>query len=247
MEIVKGIDMLEIPVIIMGAPSIIYPTLIWDSDSVVLIDAGYPGQLSLIHNAFEKAGVPFNKLNITILTHQDIDHIGNLLSIQKELPNVKALTHEEEKAYIQGDKCPVKVAQLETSLNSLSPEMKVIYEKLKAGFQSCKAKIDKTLIDREQLPYCGGITVIYTPGHTPGHICLYHNDSKTLIAGDLLVIEEGILVKTQPSINFDNDLMQKSLKKLTQYDISQVICYHGGVFKDNVKGRIAELAECKLV
>jgi len=245
MKVDQGIEMLEIPANVMGTPNITYPTLIWDSDTIVLIDTGYPGQLSLIRDAFDKAGVPFDKLTITILTHQDIDHIGNLLSIQKELPSVKALAHAEEKAYIQGDKCPIKVAQLEASLDSLPPEMKVIYKKLKAGFQSCLAKIDKILTDQEELPYCGGIIVIYTPGHTPGHICLYHKQSKTLIAGDLLGVEEGMLVKTSPSINFDNDLVQKSLKKITQYDVDNVICYHGGLFKNNVNGRITELAECK--
>ncbi|ACV62989.1 beta-lactamase domain protein [Desulfofarcimen acetoxidans DSM 771] len=241
MKVDKGIEMLEISANVMGKPGIIYPTLIWSNDEVVLIDAGFPDQIALFRDAFKKAGVPFNKLKIIILTHQDIDHIGSLLSIQTELPNVKVLAHEEEKAYIQGDKSPIKVAQLEARLNSLSPEGKAIYEKLKAGFQNCKAKIDKTLMGQEELPYCGGITVIYTPGHTPGHICLYHKQSKTLISGDLLSIEEGRLIKTPSFVDFDNDLAKNSLKKLIQYDIEKVICYHGGLFKDKTNTRIAEL------
>jgi len=34
----------------------------------------------------------------------------------------------------------------------------------------------------------------------------------------------------------------KSLKKLTQYDIETVICYHGGVYRDDANTRLAELA-----
>jgi glyoxylase-like metal-dependent hydrolase (beta-lactamase superfamily II) len=79
--------------------------------------------------------------------------------------------------------------------------MKSIYEKLRAGFQSSKVNVDRTLKDGEELPYCGGISVIFTPGHTLGHICLYHKQSKTLIAGDILDIDGGKLVTAKPSTN----------------------------------------------
>lgn len=38
---------------------------------------------------------------------------------------------------------------------------------------SPKAKVDKILFDGEELSFCGGIQVIFTPGHTQGHISLY--------------------------------------------------------------------------
>ncbi|MBC2581121.1 MBL fold metallo-hydrolase [Clostridium sp. DJ247] len=244
MKIANGVEMLEISTNAMGIPSIVNPTLICDNDTVILVDAGYPGQLPEIREAIEKVGVSLDKLNMVILTHQDIDHIGSVSSILKELPNsVKILAHEEEKAYIEGDKLLIKTAQLEAKLNSLPEEMRSIYEKLKAGYQNCKVKVDKTLIDGEELPYCGGITVIYTPGHTLGHICLYLKQSKTLITGDVLVVKGGILAKASSFTNFDMDLSIKSLKKLTKYDIETVICYHGGLYKDNVNQCIKELAK----
>lgn len=120
--------------------------------------------------------------------------------------------------------------------------MKIIYENLKTGFQSSRVNVDKTLIDGQELPYCGGITVVYTPGHTPGHICLYLKQWKILIAGDILSIKEDLLVKASQDINFDNELNIKSIKKLMNYDIETVICYHGGIYKDDVNKRISELA-----
>ena len=243
MKIANGIYMLEISANIMGTPSVINPTLIWDNDTVILIDTGFPGQLPQIREAIEKAGVSIDKLNMVILTHQDIDHVGSLSSILKELPNsVEVLAHKEEKAYIQGEKLPVKVAQLEAHLNSLPNEMKAIYEKLKDFYENNKSNVSKTITDGEELPYCGGITVIYTPGHTPGHICLYLKYCKTLIAGDILQIDGGILIQAPQSTNFDIDLSIISLKKLMQYDIEAVICYHGGLYRGNANKRIAELA-----
>ena len=243
MRIANGIEMLEIPSNVMGKQNIINPTLIWDEDTVILVDSGFPGQLHQIREAIEKAGVSFSKLNMVILTHHDIDHIGNLSGIVKELPGkVKVLAHEEEKPYIDGEKPPIKVDQLEAKLNSLPAEMKAIYEKMKTAYKSCKVNVDKTLTDTEELPYCGGITIIYTPGHTLGHICLYLKQSKVLIAGDMLTIENGILMKMAPSTNFDNNQSIMSLKKLIDYDIEAVICYHGGIIKNNVNQRILELA-----
>ncbi|MHB1418401.1 MAG: MBL fold metallo-hydrolase [Bacillota bacterium] len=167
------------------------------------------------------------------------DHLGGLPSILKELPgNVQVLAHEEEKPYIQGEKQPTKLAQLEARLYSLPDEMKMLYQKLKAGYKNCMVNVDKTLIE---LPYCGGIQVIFTPGHTPGHICLYLKQSKILIAGDILFVEDGMLVKPPEFTNFDLDLSSRSLKKLTEYDIETVVCYHGGLYQDNTNQRIADL------
>ena len=243
MKIANGIYMLEISANIMGTQSVINPTLIWDNEAVILIDTGYPGQLPQIREAIEKVGVSFGKLNMVILTHQDIDHVGSLSSILKELPDsVEVLAHKEEKSYIQGDKIPVKVAQLEAHLNSLPKEMKAIYVKMKVFYDNNKSNVDRTINDGEELPYCGGITVIYTPGHTPGHICLYLKQCKTLIAGDALQVDGGILIKAPQSTNLDINLSMESLKKLMKYDVETVICYHGGLYKDNANKRIEELA-----
>lgn len=244
MKIADGVEMLEISSNVMGRKSDINPILIYDKGIVILVDTGYPGQLPQIRQAIEDAGVPFDKVSMVILTHHDIDHIGSLSSIIKEPPNsVKVLAHKEEEAYINGVKTPIKLAQLEANFNSLSDDMKIIYKKLKAGFEGCKTDVNKTLIDGEELPYCGGIEVIHTPGHTLGHICLYLKQLKILIAGDILAVEDGILVKAPDFINFDADLNMKSLKKLTEYDIETVICYHGGLYKNNTNKCIAELAK----
>jgi glyoxylase-like metal-dependent hydrolase (beta-lactamase superfamily II) len=96
--------------------------------------------------------------------------------------------------------------------------------------------------DGEQLPFCGGITVIHTPGHKPGHICLYVQETKTLIAADALAVEGDALILPPKSVNLDWRLAIKSLEKLIKYDIQTVICYHGGIWKGDVSRSITELA-----
>lgn len=244
MKIADKIEMLEISSTIMEKLETIYPTLMWDDHNTILIDTGYPNQLEKFQEAMHHADVSFNRLNKIIITHHDIDHMGSLSIITKESKeDIEILAHPEEKPYIQGEKQSIKLAALEAQLDSLPQQTKPVYEGFKRFYDSNKINIDRTITDGEILPYCGGIAVIYTPGHTPGHICLYHIQSKTLIAGDMLSIEEGILIKAPSFTHYDKVAAKKSLEKLTQYDIEVVICYHGGIYEGNVNHRILELTK----
>ncbi len=100
----------------------------------------------------------------------------------------------------------------------------------------------RTVEDGEELPYGGGTVVIHTPGHTPGHLCLYVKQAKVLIAGDALNVEEGRLIGPRPQHTADIDAARRSLKKLAEYDIETVICYHGGMYRGEPNQRIAALA-----
>jgi glyoxylase-like metal-dependent hydrolase (beta-lactamase superfamily II) len=226
---------------------IIHPTLIWDNETIILVDTGYPGQMPLIREAMLKAAVPLDKLNKIIITHQDIDHIGSLPSILKDsMQSIEVLANEVEKPYIEGVKkllrmTPETIARAEANLPESMP-----IEWRKAFIALLKnpphAPVDTIVTDGEELPYCGGITVINTPGHTPGHISLYHKPSKTLIAADALIVKDGQLQGPVPEYALDYHLAMKSISKFTSYNINTVICFHGGLYNNNCNQRISELA-----
>ncbi|WP_317618381.1 MBL fold metallo-hydrolase [Paenibacillus sp. PL91] len=104
-----------------------------------------------------------------------------------------------------------------------------------------KPNVTRLLADGETLPIGGGLTVIHTPGHTPGHISLYHQASKTLIAGDALVIQNGELQGSSPYSTVNMEQALRSLEKFKPFDIEAVICYHGGLLRGNINKRIADL------
>lgn len=240
MKIADGIEMIEIPMNLMGRESTIYPTLIWDENTAILVDAGLAGNLPVIKKAMEDAGVPPERLDKIIITHQDIDHISGIKDILDELHEVQVLAHEEDKPYIKGEKKLVRVnAKFMERISDLSEEeqKKALYI-----FENTNAPVDITLADGEELADCGGIVVIHTPGHTPGHICLYHKATKTLIVGDAMNISEGQLVGTNNLVLTEEDAKTAaaSLKKFEKYDVENVITYHRGLFNDNPNQKIKE-------
>ncbi len=247
MRIADYVEMLEISINMGGDERVFYPTLMWDDNNLILVDTGYPGASEKILDAISKAGAEFDDLNKIIITHQDIDHIGGLPYILNESDHkIQVLSHEDDKPYIEGEKkldklTPERRAQLEEQFKSMHDKKRKALQKM---FQNPpKVNVDETRKDGMELPYCGGITIIHTPGHTPGHICLYLKKAKILVAGDQLHINNDELVGPDPMHTPDMKKATASLNKLLPYDIKQVVSYHGGLFTSNPNKKIAELAK----
>ena len=193
MEIAKGVEMLQLE--FQGF--IIHPILLWDDEMAVLIDTGFPGQFEFIQVEMERVGVSFDKVKVVILTHQDIDHIGSLPNVlENGVRDIKVYAHELDKPYIEGDLPLLKDVQLE------NPP---------------KGKVSDTVIDGQELPYCGGILILHTPGHTPGHISLYLKRSKILVAGDSIYSVNGKLGGVHAPTTLNIMDARQSLKKYSIY------------------------------
>lgn len=221
MEIAKGVEMLQLEF----QKFIIHPILLWDDEMAVLIDTGFPGQFEDIQAEMERVDVSFGKLKAVVLTHQDIDHIGCLPELLKNaVSDIKVYAHELDKPYIEGDLPLIKDGNVE---------------------KPPKGKVSELVIDGQELTYCGGIRILHTPGHTPGHISLYLKQSKILIAGDSMYSVNGILGGIHTPTTLDVKEAQKSLEKYLNLDIESVVCYHGGLSKEDIHAQIQKVVEDK--
>ncbi|AEY65315.1 MBL fold metallo-hydrolase [Clostridium sp. BNL1100] len=255
MKISEGLAMLELKSNVPNVEGVMYPVIVWDENELVLIDTGLPGQESSILDLIEKEGVSPQRMTKVIITHHDMDHIGSLAEIVKTAESisgkkVEVLSHEIEKPYIQGELMPLKftkekIDSLKKQMEELPPEKRLKYQSL---FSSNKPKVTKTLVDKQELPYCGGITIIHTPGHTLGHVCVYLNRYKTLLAGDglnFLKLPDGEpkLTGPNPQFTYNMDEAVKSLKKILDYDIQKIVCYHCGLIQNNLGEQINQILD----
>jgi glyoxylase-like metal-dependent hydrolase (beta-lactamase superfamily II) len=247
MKVANGVEMLELAAALMSGPGNLYPTLLWDQEEAVLVDAGLPGMAREFIDAIEQTGVSPGKLGRVIITHHDLDHLGSLQDLQQMAPKPFAiLAHADEVPYIQGERIPIKMtpkmmSKMESQMKGMPKEQLQEMRTMMESIGKQKIKVDIVLGDEEELPCCGGIQVIHTPGHTPGHISLYHKPSRTLIAGDLLFVEKGKLLPAPSFINADTSMAMASIQKLSAYDIANVIAYHGGLFRDSPNRRLEEI------
>ncbi|HTP60399.1 MAG TPA: MBL fold metallo-hydrolase, partial [Spirochaetia bacterium] len=242
MQLGKNLEALEVQMRIGANASTIYPVLLWDKDNgATLIDTGVPGSDAAIGEHLQRLGLGWKDVRRIIITHQDIDHIGGANAAVKA-SNAEVLAHGEDIPYIQGDRRLIKMdpSRIETMLQSVPAEQR---ERVRQLFLNPpKVHVNRALADGEKLPYGGGMVVIHTPGHTPGHISLYLQADRLLISGDALRSENGVLQGPSPNATADLAQATASLRKLLDYPIDRVLCYHGGLTNPGAMARLRELA-----
>jgi glyoxylase-like metal-dependent hydrolase (beta-lactamase superfamily II) len=73
----------------------------------------------------------------------------------------------------------------------------------------------------------GSLRPIETPGHTPGHVCLYHEEDAALLSGDALVVEEGRAELPAENLSEDPVRARESLAALERVPYRVLLPGHG--------------------
>lgn len=208
----------------------IHPVLLIDDKNMILIDCGYPGFLSDIEQAMIDHNLYCEDLTHVLITHQDHDHMGALSKLKQKYPHIQVVAGKKESPYISGKLKSLRLEQAEIMQANLPEEQKSF------GLEFCDilknvqpVEVDLEVEDGEILDWCGGCTIIETPGHTPGHISVFVNQKKVMITGDAAVLENGKLVIANPQYALDLKEAEASLRKIAAYDAKEMICYHGGI------------------
>lgn len=147
-----------------------------------------------------------------ILTHEHFDHAGGVKQLF-EATDEKATIIAHKDAATKIEKGESMFARL---LGGSMPKMPVD-QKISGG------EILK-IGDKE-------FKVIHTPGHTPGCICLYNNETKTLFSGDT-VFANGSFGRTDlPGGNGAE--LKESIKQLSTLDVEQLYPGHEMIVEEN--------------
>lgn len=144
-----------------------------DDGSVTLVDAGVKGAPAKLHAALAEVGRKPSDVKRLLLTHAHGDHAGGARELWDHGSRVHI--HERDAADLAAGRPAPPVAR------TLAARL---MRRMPTGWDAVEARA--TFADGELLDVGGGLRVIHTPGHTPGHVSFLHEGSGVLITGDAL-------------------------------------------------------------
>lgn len=210
--------------------NIVYPTLLWDNQNIILVDCGFIGSLDIIENELHQHGLSVKRLTGLVLTHHDHDHMGAAAAIKRINPDIKIYSSALEAPFISAQEKPLRLKQAEEMQKTLLPEQQEFGRAFCNMLRQVEpVHVDCLLHDGDHLDWCGGCTIVATPGHTPGHISLLMEHDSIIIAGDAIALEEGMPVIANPQFTLVEQA-SRSMEKLLSIKAKYYYCYHGGVY-----------------
>ncbi|WP_410880001.1 MBL fold metallo-hydrolase [Myroides sp. DW712] len=225
---------------IEGQSIVLSPTVIQQDNFTLLVDCGYEETFDEFKTALAELGMPIQSLDAIFISHDDIDHLGALSLFLAENPNLQIYASAVEKDAIEGTIPSERLVQAETSLPFMPDEYRPWAEHFITRLKKIKrAKVHHTFQSGDFV--LKNLQVIATPGHTKGHISLFDPQTKTLIANDALVIEEGKLNIANPQFTLDMQQAILSVKKIQALQPHVIICYHGGILKEEIERQLEML------
>jgi glyoxylase-like metal-dependent hydrolase (beta-lactamase superfamily II) len=222
----------------------LHPTLIESNGQFFLTDTGYEETLPQLRAALQQKGIDIINLTGILISHDDIDHLGALYDIKKMNPLLQVYCSKTEAPSVTGKIEAERLAQAKQLLQQLPEEQQAWGKDFVALQESIQriSEVDHIVQDNDLI--LGSIRVIETPGHTRGHISLYIDASKTLIANDAVVAEpDGELNIANPEFTLDLPAAVRSVQKIRDLDIEQLICFHGGIITDHIRQKLDHLIE----
>ena len=206
MEITEGIHLIPR---VRGANAY----LVKRDDDIIVVDTGLPGNAGKIIDYVQSIGSHPSDIKTIVLTHSDMDHSGSVARLKEET-NAKVAIHEADAPRLSGEKEPKAVkGMLGLLLRAMAAVMR---------FNRINADVllkDSDIVD--------GLTVIHTPGHTDGSICLYLPGRALFVGDALLTDDERMLSLPRRSMSTDLDQAKESIKKISELKYSVLLPGHG--------------------
>jgi glyoxylase-like metal-dependent hydrolase (beta-lactamase superfamily II) len=215
--------------------------LLVTDEGCMLIDSGWNAEdaFAALERGLAEAGVTFRDIKHLIVTHIHPDHYG-LVGRLQNLTDADLILHEIESQlldsrYVNYDDLLVASENWlrinGVSLNAAPTLQRASLEIL--GLVS--VSLPNHLVSGGETITLGNISleVLWTPGHSPGHICLYDKRRKLLFSGDHVLesitpnVSMNIQTQGNPLVDYQN-----SLRQIKSLPVDMVLPGHGNPFFD---------------
>lgn len=222
--------------------------LIKADDGYVLVDCGWdlPEVLDALRAALKDEGIGLDDVRRLVVTHYHSDHYG-LAGRLVGLGRLRLMMHRLDWAYVRDNLSSLRDYSHQSNAwltrNGLDESLS------EADRRAFEALGRFTIVQpHEELEDAAEIgagrytwRVVWTPGHTPGHICLFDADRRLLISGDHVLepITPNVSLWHSDAGNPLGDFLQ-SLHRVADLGADLVLPAHGEPFA-GLKRRVDEL------
>lgn len=176
------------------------------------------------------------------LTHLHSDHTGNAKPLQ-DLGCRIIMGESDYNRLMHGHRDSWVIMRDLFIREGVTPEMAELIFENNPGRKFSPERFDAQLVnDGDVLSYGGyKLRCVVTPGHTPGHVCLYEEEKKIMFLGD------HVLFTITPNItywlNVEDSLGDyiNNLKRIREYDVELALPAHRQRTGITMRQRIDEL------
>jgi glyoxylase-like metal-dependent hydrolase (beta-lactamase superfamily II) len=188
--------------------------LVEDPDGLTLIDAGMPLAAARIVRQLKAAGHVPTDVKRILITHAHPDHTGGLPAL-KELTGAQVIASAVERPFVEGRE---------------------------SAPHPSGTPVDRPVEDGEVInEVLGGLHVILTPGHSPGHTAYWQPDRRVLFCGDAILNLVGLTLPFAV-VTPDMDENRRSVEKLAGLGASVVCFGHGPALTRDAAGALRRFA-----
>lgn len=198
----------------------VHPAAVETPRGLLLVDVGMDREV--LAEGLAAHGLALEDVTAVLCTHHDGDHVAALGDVV-EATEATVLAHARAAPYIDGREAPLKGER--------------------AGEP---APVDISLQDGVSVRTAAGpMDVVFTPGHTPGHVSLHFPEHDALLAADAVVAADGEVAGPNPEFTPDMERARESVGRLAELGVERVLCYHGGPVRtdEDVLARVATAEE----
>jgi len=188
--------------------------------AITLVDAGLPlaPARSRLLAGLRTIGAGPEDVRRVVITHAHPDHTGGLAALLRLTGGAVVLVHEREAVYLREGRSPRTRRGRTRSF--------------------AKVAVSGEFQDGSLLP--GGLLVVHTPGHSPGHVALLHQASGVLITGDAVVNLCG--VRYPPGfLCTDPERSRSTASRLGDLDFEVAAFAHGPELRRNARAAVRAL------